>query len=115
MDLTGIENLVAEGESETLELKKSTAQLRPAAETLCAFLNATGGVVIIGVTLGKKIVGQQVSDGTQQDIANVIRRFEPPAPIDINYLDLSFPNPGYQLTLLNVAPVKEAVPFTFDG
>lgn len=39
MDLGELRRLAAAGESETVEFKKSTAQLRPAAETLCGFLN----------------------------------------------------------------------------
>ena len=82
MTLAEIERLIAKGESETLELKRSTGQIKRVAETLCAFLNGKGGTVIVGVTPDEKIVGQQVSDKTQQDIAAVLRRFVPPATID---------------------------------
>ena len=83
MNLADIESLLANGESETLELKQSTAQLSRAAETLCAFLNANGGRVILGITPGGKVVGQHVSDKTQQELANTLRKFEPPALIEI--------------------------------
>lgn len=43
MTLADLEQLIAQGESETLELKRSTAELRRAGETLCAFLNGEGG------------------------------------------------------------------------
>lgn len=43
MDLTDVAGMIAGGESETLEFKKSTAQLTRVAETLCAFLKAQGG------------------------------------------------------------------------
>lgn len=49
MNLATLEQLVAKGESETLELKRSTAELRRAGESLCAFLNSEGGRVVIGV------------------------------------------------------------------
>ena len=45
-----LEQLVAQGESETLELKRSTALLPRVGETLCAFLNGQGGTVVIGVS-----------------------------------------------------------------
>ena len=54
--------MVAAGESETLEFKKSTGQLQRAGETLCAFLNGKGGRVFFGVTDSGKIVGQEVAD-----------------------------------------------------
>lgn len=115
MKFEDLEQLISDGESETLELKKSTAQLKPAMETVCALLNADGGTVVIGVTPGKKIVGQQVSDGTQQEIANAVRKLEPPAPVKINIVDTNFPNPDYKLVVLQVAPVAEMRPFAFDG
>ncbi|HID75188.1 MAG TPA: transcriptional regulator, partial [Planctomycetaceae bacterium] len=50
MDLIRLKQLVQRGESETVEFKKSTAQLRRAMETLCGMLNRNGGRVLIGVT-----------------------------------------------------------------
>lgn len=111
MRLAEIEALISGGESETLEFKKSTGQLTRAAETLCAFLNAAGGLVIIGVTSHGKTVGQAVSDKTQQDIANVLQRFEPPGPIEVEYVDYSHSS----LILLRAKPPEESLPFTFSG
>ena len=37
--IEALQRLVARGESRTLELKRSTAELRPAMQTLCAFAN----------------------------------------------------------------------------
>jgi ATP-dependent DNA helicase RecG len=45
-----LQSLIAQGESETLELKRSTAELKRAGETLCAFLNGEGGKVLIGAS-----------------------------------------------------------------
>lgn len=42
-DLTALQALIAPGESETLEFKRSTAELQRAGQTLCAFLNGDGG------------------------------------------------------------------------
>lgn len=64
--IADIQRLVAAGESETLELKRSTAELRRAGESLCALLNGGGGQVVIGVAPDGKILGQQVSDSTRQ-------------------------------------------------
>ena len=64
MNAAALEQLIAHGESETLELKRSTAELRRAGESLCAFLNGEGGQVVIGVAPEGRIVGQQVSDST---------------------------------------------------
>jgi len=42
MTLDELRALVAEGESERLELKKTTGELRAAMETLCAMVNGNG-------------------------------------------------------------------------
>jgi hypothetical protein len=43
--LAALQSLIAQGESKTLELTRSTAELKGAEETLCAFLNGDGGKV----------------------------------------------------------------------
>lgn len=66
------------GESETLEFKRTTGQRREAVRTLCAMLNHRGGRVLFGVEAGGRVVGQQVSDRTLEEIAQEIREIEPP-------------------------------------
>jgi len=41
--------LVEEGESATVEFKKSTASLREGIETICAFANHSGGYLLFGI------------------------------------------------------------------
>jgi len=43
MQLKEVEKLIRNGESETLEFKRSTGQRITAAKTLCGMLNGTGG------------------------------------------------------------------------
>ena len=50
MKVEHISAIVKDGESETLELKKTTNALRSAAKTVCAMLNQRGGRVLFGVT-----------------------------------------------------------------
>ncbi|MDQ2744216.1 MAG: putative DNA binding domain-containing protein [Chloroflexota bacterium] len=113
MKLVEIELLVSGGESETLELKKTTGELEPAARTLCAFLNGYGGTVIIGVTPGGKMHGQDVSDGTQQGIAATLRKLEPPASVDLQLVRL--PGTSKDLIVLHAKPSGDALPYTYDG
>ena len=105
--------LVAEGESETLELKRSTGQLKRAGQTLCAFLNAEGGKVIFGVTDKGRVIGQEVSDKTRREIAAMLDRFEPPAPVDVAFVDLQAGD--RKVIVLEVEQPGEGRPFTFDG
>ncbi|MBI5482122.1 MAG: putative DNA binding domain-containing protein [Deltaproteobacteria bacterium] len=113
MNFSDLQARIAGGESTTLELKKSTAQLRRAGETLCAFLNAEGGTVIMGVTSEGKVVGQEVSDGTRREIAAMLDRFEPPAAVAVHVVDL--PATVRKLIVLEARAPGEARPFSFEG
>lgn len=70
--------LVATGESETLEFKKSTGSRGSATKTVCAFLNHHGGHVLFGVRKDGVVVGQHVSDRTIEEISEEIRHIHPP-------------------------------------
>ena len=59
-----LKKLIARGEGPTLEFKRSTAELREAMQTACAFLNGVGGLVCIGVRPDATLAGQEVSDKT---------------------------------------------------
>ena len=81
MTLTELQGLIVDsrGEWEQVEFKKSTGELHSGMETLCGFLNGTGGKLFFGVTAAGRIQGQVVSDATFQEVANAIRKLEPPA------------------------------------
>ena len=113
MDLEAISRAAARGESETLELKRSTGQLKAAGRTLCAFLNADGGRVVVGAADDGSIVGQVVSDKTRRETAAMLDRFEPPASVDVEYVEV--PDSGRKVIVLSVPSTRDARPFTFDG
>jgi ATP-dependent DNA helicase RecG len=112
MIIEELKKLVSKGESDTLELKKSTAQLRRAGETLCAMLNGNGGKVLIGVTSEGRIVGQKISDKTLRELADILQKFEPPPSIDRELVDVETDK---DVLVLNAAANAEAMPYTFDG
>ena len=70
--------IIAQGESDTLELKESTGQRTDAAKTVCAFLNTKGGRVIFGVTNNRQAIGQQIGYNTMEDVAHELRKIDPP-------------------------------------
>ena len=112
MDLGEVKRLAAAGESETVEFKKSTAQLRPAAEALCGFLNANGGQVLFGVSSSGGIEGQEIADSTLRDIAATLHKFEPPGHISIDRVPLPS---GREILALSAAMAHDARPFAFNG
>ena len=71
--------LAAQGESETLEFKETTGQLREAAHAVCAMLNHRGGQVLFGVRPDGVVAGQEVGKETLDDIARELQRIEPSA------------------------------------
>lgn len=75
-DVTGLADT---GESETLEFKRSTGELRSAMQALVAMLNHRGGRVLFGVEPNRQVVGQHVSDRTLEDLAQAIGEIDPPA------------------------------------
>lgn len=73
-----IEALAAAGESETLELKRSTGQRGEGTRGLCAMVNHLGGRLLFGIEPDGRVVGQQVSDRTIEDVSQEIREIDPP-------------------------------------
>ena len=62
MTIDDIKALIEADESRTLELKKSTGELKDGIHAACAFLNTDGGWLIFGITpKSLKIIGQQMS------------------------------------------------------
>jgi ATP-dependent DNA helicase RecG len=111
LDINKINLLVEKGESHNLEFKKSTSLLRAVFETICAFLNAKGGIVLIGVNNSGQIVGQDVTDNTKQEIAREINRIEPTANVEIYYIPV---NVGKYVIAIEVSEGTHA-PYVYDG
>ncbi|OGG06011.1 MAG: hypothetical protein A3F83_12555 [Candidatus Glassbacteria bacterium RIFCSPLOWO2_12_FULL_58_11] len=104
--------LVRKGEGSTLEFKRSTAELHGAMQSLCAFVNGSGGTVLIGVKPDGLLIGQDVSDATQQKIAAALDRFEPPAPVRMDFVAIG---QDRYVIVMYVDAGSESVPFTYEG
>lgn len=113
MTLQEVDVFIEQGESDTLEFKKSTAELASALKTLCGLLNRNGGKVLLGVTDNKRIVGQDISDQTRLEIANAIKKIEPAPVVDVDYVNV--PHSTRQVILLTAYHDEYAIPYTFEG
>lgn len=113
MKLAELQSLIAanKGEWEHIEFKKTTGELHGGMETLCGFLNGSGGKVLFGVTNAGKIQGQDMGDATFQEVANAIRKLEPPAWIE----QTRIPVGGTREVLLLETTQHTDDPYTFDG
>lgn len=105
-------SLVKGGEGATLEFKRSTGELKGAMQTLCAFLNGAGGMVLFGVTPDGAAVGQIVSDQTLRDIAQAADRLEPPAHVSIHRIKVKG---DCEVVALSVGNGPDVHPFTYEG
>ncbi len=64
--------LIKKGENEKVEFKEKFD--RETIETISAFANTSGGVILIGVTDEGKIKGIDIGKKTLEDIANRIKQ-----------------------------------------
>lgn len=112
MDRDKLEQLVRHGETETIEFKKSSTQLRRAMETLCGMLNGAGGRVLIGITPEGCIVGQTVSDKTLRELADFLRCFEPMATILQTNVSIG---DDKDVLVLEACPDPTQRPYVFEG
>jgi len=110
MNLRELKEIVAQGENEQVEFKRSTGQRTVAVRTVCAMLNGLGGFVIFGVTDKRVLAGQDVSAKTLEDITRELRKIEPPAFPEIETIVLER---GKSVIILRVP--GGGGPYTFDG
>lgn len=104
MTIDEIKVLIASDESRTLELKKSTGELKDGMHSACAFLNTEGGWLIFGIApKSLKIIGQEVTDKTQQEIAQALAGLEPAVDVHVEYVNV----PEY--------PGNKIIAMYFDG
>jgi ATP-dependent DNA helicase RecG len=111
MTVADIESWVRGGESETLELKRTTGERREAARTICAMLNHRGGRVIFGVEPDGRMIGQMVSDRTVEEVAQELGEIEPPVFPSIDRVDFA---EGRQL-LVVTAQAGSGQPYAYRG
>ena len=115
MTINEIKQLIANDEHRTLELKKSTSELVKGMQTLCAFLNTDGGWLIFGVTPKLEILGQNVTDNTQREIAHEMTKIEPAISLPIEIIDVP-ERPGCSVIAIHCEPAQFGdAPYTYDG
>ena len=96
MDIDEIKEIIANDENRVLELKKTTGELIKGMQSLCAFLNTDGGWLFFGITPDLKILGQNVTDSTQREIAHEMTKLEPAISLPIQLFDIP-ERPGFSV------------------
>ncbi|HEY5596554.1 MAG TPA: RNA-binding domain-containing protein, partial [Candidatus Bipolaricaulota bacterium] len=108
----GLISLLKQREGPTLEFKRSTGELKEGMQTLCAFLNGSGGMVLFGVRPDGEAEGQDVADQTLRDIAQAADRFEPPAHVFIHRVKVKA---ARDVITVVVEGGREMRPFMYEG
>ncbi len=111
-NLKQLSALLRHGEGPTLEFKRSTGELKEGMQTLCAFLNGSGGMVLFGVRPDGTAEGQEVSDKTLREIAQAADRFEPSAHVSIRRVKIKA---ARDVIAVVVEGGREMRPFVYEG
>lgn len=104
MNQEAVSNLLALGEGFTTEFKRSGA-LNLGRE-ICAFANATGGVILIGVTDAGEVVGVGDHNRLKSEVQSSARSAEPPIAVDVESI-------GEVLCI--TVPEQHSKPYAFGG
>lgn len=67
------EKIISQGESETLEFKRSTGEWKEIINTISAFSNTKGGTILIGINSVGEIKGVNIGKSTVENITNKIK------------------------------------------
>ena len=104
MDALVLKNLIALGEGFTTEFKRSgTSNL---GREICAFANATGGVIMIGVADNGDIVGASDHNRLKSAVQATARSAEPPIAVEVESV-------GEVLCI--TIPAQHSKPYSFGG
>ncbi|MHB1349834.1 MAG: ATP-binding protein [Desulfobulbaceae bacterium] len=99
-----LNNLLALGEGFTTEFKRSgTSNL---GREICAFANATGGVILIGVSDAGEVVGVDDHNRLKSEVQAIARSAEPPIAVEVK-------SSGKVLCI--TVPGQHSKPYSFGG
>ena len=76
---------LSKGESYTVEFKESVDKTIP--DEVCAFANASGGQIFIGVTDKGKVIGTDTSNAARSRLQDTINKIEPRISVEITIHD----------------------------
>ncbi len=97
-------DLVALGEGFTTEFERSAT--RSLGRELCAFANATGGTILLGVTDDGKVFGVGDHNRLKSEVRSAARSADPPIAVDVE---------SVQGTLCVRVPAQQGKPYSVGG
>jgi ATP-dependent DNA helicase RecG len=70
-------DLITKKENQTLEFKESTGEKKEICETICAFANSDGGIILVGVKTNGSLSKAEITDKSQTDVTDLFVNFKP--------------------------------------
>lgn len=111
MDNSVLHQLLALGESEQVEFKERLTRESPVEEAACAFLNARGGIIVVGAGNGGRVIGVEGAAATARTIQRRLAdAISPPASLSVSTQDLN----GKQVVVIDVPQGLEK-PYVCNG
>ncbi|MEZ4801717.1 MAG: helix-turn-helix domain-containing protein [Gelidibacter sp.] len=111
LDSTALKSLIASGEGYNLEFKKSIpSKAKDITEELCAFANAAGGTLLIGVDDNNTIQGVTFDNVKRSAIQNSIKEITPNLHCEIYQVEVE----GKQVVVIEV-PSGHKKPYVLSG
>lgn len=113
MNLEEINSLITDGESKTIEFKKTIAELEKLGKAISGMLNTKGGYCFVGISDSGKIIGTEVADVTKKKLTDFCNHFDPSPNIEIEYIPI--PKTNKHIIAFHCKYFKENTPYTFKG
>lgn len=108
---TQIKSIAAAGEGYNAEFKVSIpSKIKEITEEVCAFANASGGVVLIGVDDANSIKGITIDNAKRSAIQNSINEISPVLKCDFNIVEVD----GLNVAVIEV-PSGQNKPYVLSG
>ncbi len=108
---TEIKSIIASGEGYNAEFKVSIpSKIKEITEEVCAFANASGGVVLIGVDDANSIKGITIDNVKRSAIQNSINEISPVLKCDFNIVEVD----GKDIAVIEV-PSGQNKPYVLSG
>ena len=79
--------LISQGEGYNLEFKESFSDSFSLARDICAFANANGGKILLGITDNREVKGIEVTNRLKSQIYDLTRNFDPKFEIFLEEVD----------------------------
>jgi len=106
-----IKSIVSLGEGYQAEFKISIpSKVRDLTEEVCAFANAAGGILIIGVDDKNVIKGVAIDNATRSAIQSSIREINPKLDCSLEFVEVD----GVSVAVINV-PSGKKKPYVYSG